>query len=466
MKTTLTKSLLLIAAIALVFTGCKPQNSPEDETPGQKVESNTRKQLIEHFTGEACGYCPYGMELIATAIKGKESRYIWVSNHAGYADDEYTIRASKSLASRFKINSAPSIMLNRQKWSYVDEDGSHNDQVIHPYYLSQFTSETIDTSEVHISASAKYEASQSKLTIKANGSSPADDRQFKLTVLIKESGLHGAQADYLYTWEGWQDFIHTNVVRQYVTNYLGDSVAHVFEKQYDVDWNAAWKADNSSVVIFVTDAATNEVLNAEEVPVVNGTKGGNDITFGGITATPVPDTYPEYEQVPEAVANLTYETARWGYAGKLTNGNKVIEIDLISTSKMKYSGNTIQPVAVLYIIVDDETILPTGTFTFSNSEEVGTAWAGLRDDENFMLNGSAFYLALSSYLNTYDYIYGNQWQLTEGQITVSENSVDFEGISFIGSVIKGHFTGDFSKMTASQLPRQRSMSTSMREITE
>ena len=51
MKKISTISLLLLFAIVTFATEAIPTSFP-------------RKHLIEHFTGEACGYCPYGMESI------------------------------------------------------------------------------------------------------------------------------------------------------------------------------------------------------------------------------------------------------------------------------------------------------------------------------------------------------------------------------------------------------------------
>ena len=50
-----------------------------------------RKYLIEHFTGDQCGYCPGGMFSIEEYISTTETPCIWVSHHYGYNEDEYTI---------------------------------------------------------------------------------------------------------------------------------------------------------------------------------------------------------------------------------------------------------------------------------------------------------------------------------------------------------------------------------------
>lgn len=50
-----------------------------------------RKYMIEHFTGDQCGYCPGGMYAITNYILQNEPNAIWVSHHYGYNQDEYTI---------------------------------------------------------------------------------------------------------------------------------------------------------------------------------------------------------------------------------------------------------------------------------------------------------------------------------------------------------------------------------------
>ena len=43
-----------------------------------------RKYLIEHFTGDQCGYCPYGMYSIVEYTQQTSTPCIWVSHH--YSD--------------------------------------------------------------------------------------------------------------------------------------------------------------------------------------------------------------------------------------------------------------------------------------------------------------------------------------------------------------------------------------------
>ena len=48
---------ILAILIAMCFAGCEP-NEPDRPI----LDSYPRKHLIEEFTGQDCGYCPYGMD--------------------------------------------------------------------------------------------------------------------------------------------------------------------------------------------------------------------------------------------------------------------------------------------------------------------------------------------------------------------------------------------------------------------
>ena len=91
-----------------------------------------RKFLIEHFTGDQCGYCPDGMYAIRDHIANAEIPYIWVSHHYGYNQDEYTIPESAKIGSTCGVQGAPNMAMNRTKVTgtaiafhpgYLVEDG-------------------------------------------------------------------------------------------------------------------------------------------------------------------------------------------------------------------------------------------------------------------------------------------------------------------------------------------------------
>ena len=82
----------------------------------QEVPSSfPRKYLIEHFTGDECGYCPEGMYSIVGYTQKTSTPCIWVSHHYGYNTDEYTISESAKIASACGVSGAPNMAINRTK---------------------------------------------------------------------------------------------------------------------------------------------------------------------------------------------------------------------------------------------------------------------------------------------------------------------------------------------------------------
>jgi hypothetical protein len=75
-----------------------------------------RKFLLEHFTSANCNECPMGMKYIVEYLDKQTTPYIWVSHHAVYGTDEYTIPASNAIAKNYLgINTVPSVVFNRSE---------------------------------------------------------------------------------------------------------------------------------------------------------------------------------------------------------------------------------------------------------------------------------------------------------------------------------------------------------------
>ena len=82
----------------------------------QEVPSSfPRKYLMEHFTGDQCGYCPQGMFSMVEYIQNTSTPCIWVSHHYGYNNDEYTISESAKIGSASGVSGAPNMSMNRTK---------------------------------------------------------------------------------------------------------------------------------------------------------------------------------------------------------------------------------------------------------------------------------------------------------------------------------------------------------------
>ena len=217
----------LTSIVMLALTACEPKNQPVPPTPTPSTDTIVdftvpKKHLIEEFTSQSCGYCPYGMDAIQQFI-GNDTNWVLVLHHAGYSNDHFTITGSSNIASSLGVNGAPSMTIDRAKTRIPD--GSK--LVFHPGYLpqtvrSQFATTTYATMDILNT----YDASTRELKVKVSGKiGKSDYGNLKLTVLVKESGMIDSQLDYYNTFQGWQEFMHANAVRAFLSAPKGNAIA-------------------------------------------------------------------------------------------------------------------------------------------------------------------------------------------------------------------------------------------------
>lgn len=445
---------MLLPLAALV--ACEPNNPPssgngDNETPNEDTTtmvvppSFPKKHLIEHFTGEACGYCPYGMDFIQEYLTDKTD-FIWVSHHAGYADDQYTIAGNKTLATKLGVTGAPMVVLDRTKQKYVDQSTRKQTTslVFHPAYLSALLTELEDSTYASVAIEHSLDAATRNLNIVVKGLvADTTISELLLTVLIKENNLIGTQADYVNSWDGWTEFRHNKVVRTFLTAPLGDKI--VVEKQQYADTltitlDEAWNADNCVIVAYITPSTNQPIINAEQASVVANTTGGEEFPCEGITMKEVSASFPEEgAPVTDVVFNQIYTEA-----GTLNNGVPYLGVQLLSTTTVTYQGYKEYPLAILYLIGYSK--LTAGTYPLEYTFEKNTAVSGEKFEEEFALDGSMLYYAYSDG----QYLYPDaQWLLHEGTITVGTNgSISIDATTLNGSSFKGTYTPSASAPAA------------------
>lgn len=256
-----------------------------------------RKYLIEHFTGDQCGYCPGGMFSIEEYISTTETPCIWVSHHYGYNEDEYTIPENSKIGKACGVSGAPNMAMNRTKIMGTSI-------AFHPGYLveagipAQIASKCPTEAEASVVINHTYDAATRELNVTVSGQvANTDVTEYLLTVLIKENGLIGKQSDYNeYSFKsaGFKEFVHPRVVRDVLcSDALGDIVAvenQAYSKDYTFTLPEGWVAENCGIVAYITPTAKKPIINAEETPLVVGTTGGEEYLPFGITQNQAPSS--------------------------------------------------------------------------------------------------------------------------------------------------------------------------------
>lgn len=441
--------------VTLLFAACEP-NTPSNQGP--IPESFPKKQLIEEFTGQGCGYCPYGMDCIHDFI-ANDTNWIVVLHHDGYNADNFTVRGSSTITKALKVDGAPSMCINRAKTNY----GSGKAVVFHPAELESTKKSQFETTTyASVNIENKYNASTRELNIHVYGALCTEDHpDLYITVLIKESGMIDYQQDYYNTFEGWQEFRHTNAVRAFLTEAKGDELGingQRYSEKYTITLDDKWIPENCMVVAFLSEAFQ-PVVQAEQRPVVKDTEGGANIEHGGILATPVPDYYPELNATdgPSDIAGTDTIQMNYTQASYQTYSNYGFNFWTFMAynagASYKVGNTTCIPFCYLYVFTEmSQKTVPYGTYELNTTMSPGTAWAGFRDDVNVEISGSTFYLTNKAYFTQGYLVPAAQWLIADGTLTVTEEGWTLDGHARNGSEI--HLAGTTPVTTSSKAPEK------------
>ena len=389
----------------------------------QEIPSSfPRKYLIEHFTGDQCGYCPYGMYSIMEYTASTTTPCIWVSHHYGYNTDEYTISESAKIASTCGVSGAPNMAMNRTKVQgtaiafhpgYLVEDGM--DEII--------ANKCATTAEASVVINHTYDAATRELNVTVSGQvANTTTTEYLLTVLIKENGLIGKQADYYWSWKtnGYKEFMHPCVVRDLLTvSQLGDTVKvenQAYSKTFTYTVSEKWVAENCNIVAYITPLAKKPIINAEETPLVAGSTGGTEYQPFGITEI----------KEPTNVGKLKFNALA---LNKPSDDKLEIQLVASSTTRSDYYG-PVKMVVTLEFNTND-TVIPMDTLEFVAGNELNTFSTGTVDLVEQTFGGSRMQYYLAADMETLCHT----WRIKNGKFLMDNNG----GFLATGNLYNGKY---------------------------
>ena len=367
-----------------------------------------RKYLMEHFTGDQCGYCPYGMYSMVEYSQNCSTPCIWVSHHYGFNTDEYTIPESAKIGSTCGVQGAPNMAMNRTKVMGTSI-------AFHPGYLVEdgmaetIASKCDTTAEASVVINHTYNADTRQMEVTISGQvGNTEVTEYLLTVIIKENGLIGAQADYYWSWKtaGFREFLHPCVARDVISeNQLGDTVLvanQAYSKTYTYTVSDKWVAENCCVVAYITPLSKKPVINAEETPLVAGTTGGAEYLPFAITEN----------QAPTNASKLKFDSLA---LNKVADDKLAVELVAKSSTRSDEYGPL--KLAVYLEFNTPDSILPTDTLDFVEGNELNTFSTGTVDivEQSFAGSHMAYYLAAD--MEQLCHI----WRIKSGKLLVYED---------------------------------------------
>ena len=376
----------------------------------QEVPSSfPRKYLIEHFTGDQCGYCPYGMySIMEYRDYISATPCVWVSHHEGYNTDEYTIPESAKIASTCGVSGAPEMAMNRTK-VYGTKIAFHPGYLTEDGMAETIASKCPATAEASVVIDHTYNAETRELNVTVSGQvADTTITEYLLTVLIKENGLIGKQADYYWSWKtnGYKEFMHACVARDLLTEgQLGDTVKvenQAYSKTFTYTVSEKWVAENCFVVAYITPLAKKPIINAEETPLVASSTGGTEYLPFGITEN----------KEPTNASKLTFDSLE---LNKPSDDKLEIKLVATKTTRSDFYG-PLKLVVTLEFNTPDS-ILPTDTLNFVAGNELNTFSAGTVDLVTQEFGGSRMQYYMSADMETLCHT----WRINSGGFLMDSN---------------------------------------------
>jgi hypothetical protein len=283
------KNFLFLLAMSLFLGACDRIENPvtvaknkyRDDLYGPAPTFNalteaSRNVLFEEFTGHLCGFCPPSTTLALALDAQLGERMVTVAIHAGSLaatggtlfQTDYTTPAGNLYWAQLNGGFNPTARIDRlgglSSYEYLDPANPSSWQNI-------VTTRMNVPTPVAMQANCEYVAADNVVNIHMNSQFMENyTGNVNLVVLLVENHIISAQEDYSQTPSEIEDYEHEHVLRTNVSEPMGNLVVnspspgYTATTSFTIPLQANWVPTNMTVIGYLVDANTHEVLNAIE----------------------------------------------------------------------------------------------------------------------------------------------------------------------------------------------------------
>ena len=245
------------------------------------IESYTKKVLLEDYTGQTCGNCPragekayelqeqFGEQLVIIAVHAG-----WFANTSNDYPNDFTTETGDEWDTHFGNSSLgnPNGMVDRIDFP----DNSHIFQ--YSQWEEKVTNQLQNLPSVGIQIHTSYKENTGLICVDTQTEILNDlENKLHLTVVLIESGIISKQTDYSILPDQYvDDYEQNHVLRKGLTNAWGEdlglenySTSDFYTHRYSIEKQEDWEISNMSVIAFISNPETFEVLQVEELYILD-----------------------------------------------------------------------------------------------------------------------------------------------------------------------------------------------------
>jgi thiol-disulfide isomerase/thioredoxin len=282
---------ILLAFSLIAFVACDKIEQPFEniQTGGNPIDTTNnpnkpdttiQKVLIEEFTGHTCGNCPMAAKKAEELKAVFKDQLIVVAIHSGHFSNTQT--STGKYITNFKT---PAGDAYNSKWTvdafgnpqgFVNRSKINNNNIIVHHSAWATVVETLRKREpaLKMAVNLTYDANNRALNTSIKTKALKDiGGKYMLVLYFVEDKIVDWQKDYSKSPQDIPDYVHRHVLRDNISSTWGDEIISnsmakgdsIVKTYNNFLLKQEWNPDNCSVVAYVYDAATYEILQVEEV---------------------------------------------------------------------------------------------------------------------------------------------------------------------------------------------------------
>lgn len=242
-------------------------------------EIYVKKVLLEDYTGHTCGFCPRANEKAHELLETYQNQLVVVAVHAGWFSNtsnsyptDFTTNVGDSWDEHFGNSQAgnPNGMINR-----IEYPSSHIFQ--YSQWEQKIGEQLLEEPIVGLQINSSYDSLSNLICIDTQTKVLSSlSNEINITVVLLENKIISKQTDYNAENTHIEDYEHNHVLRKGLNGAWGEligdglyTIGQLYTHRFSIEKKADWNASNLTVVAFISNPNTYEVLQAEEIHLID-----------------------------------------------------------------------------------------------------------------------------------------------------------------------------------------------------